>query len=221
MKPWEYNPQLDITIKRFQAFSHYRGLGPQRSLVAAFFLYKGEAQGRAKTAPQYFKTWSSVGKWVSRAEAWDKYLQEQALIQEEKSATATLQKSLKELDEQIAKLGQIQLGLATRAAAIATKELRLWEEEFVDNNRDESRRIRTVEENRKPRYQDAIAILKAIPMLRADGEQAWAKALQVDKLLSDIEQQQTQGDDLPEGIEWTRVVADAVEVDLDDEDEDE
>jgi hypothetical protein len=219
MKPWEYNPQIDITIKRYQAFSHYRGLGPQRSLVAAFFLYKGEPQNTAKVAPKYFRKWSSDSNWVSRAEAWDKHLQEQAFAQQEKSATATLKKSLEDLDTQISKLGQIQLGLATRAASIATKELRLWEEEFQDEKRDEKTRIKTVDSDRKPRYQDAIAILKAIPMLRADGEAAWAKALHVDKLLTEMEEKAVASEGLPEGIEWTRVVADAVNVDVFEDDD--
>jgi hypothetical protein len=220
MKPWEYNPKIDITIKRHQAFSHYRGLGPQRSLVVAFSLYKGEPQNGAKVAPKYFRKWSSDSSWVSRAESWDKHLQEQAFRQEENSAAATLQKSLKDLDSQISKLGQIQLGLATRAASIATKELTLWEAEFRDTKAPTPEPRYEVEDGRKPRYQDAIAILKAIPMLRADGQEAWAKALQMDKLLDDMEAQAIAGEGLPDGIEWTRVV-EGVPLNEDEDEDDE
>lgn len=189
---WEYNPELD-TSKSFQAFSLFLELGVSRTLAEAYRLYKRCSKG-VKRVPGFFQRWATGGRWVSRAEAWDKHLQSQAIAKHENAAQDVLEKSLTELSNHAAKLGKVQLGLATRAASIANREFRLWEAELDGEPID-----------RPPRYQDAIAILKTLPGLRSDGQDAWAKALHIDKLLSDMEAQNTENDS-PDGIQWTRYV---------------
>lgn len=201
---WDFDPLID-TRKSYQAFSHYRGLGPHRTLNAAFALHKGHLEG-TQTAPRYFKRWSSQSNWVARADAWDLHLQQVAIAQHEEAIATELRKALNELSDFGINLGQAQLNLANRVAQIVNKELDLWESEFIDTETLPPESPYEVEEGRKPRYQDAIALLKALPMLRSDGQDAWAKALQIDKLLDDMETKSMRENDLPNGIGWTRFV---------------
>jgi hypothetical protein len=192
-QPWEFNPQLDTT-KSLEAFSLFLNLGHKRTLAAAYRLYKGRSEDGLKTA-RYFERWSAQGQWVARAEAWDRHLQRQAIAKHEDAAQNLLEKSLADLSQQSSRLGQVQLGLVTRAASIANREFKLWEAELDG-----------IPIDRPPRYQDAIAILRTLPALRSDGHDAWSKALYVDKLLADMEARNIAENDVPEGIQWTRYV---------------
>lgn len=69
-RPWDKLPEGE-TGKAFKAFEHYLGLGPDRSLLAAYRLYSGKEA--AENTPGHFGAWSSDNRWVERAEAYDRF----------------------------------------------------------------------------------------------------------------------------------------------------
>ncbi|MGL5060898.1 MAG: hypothetical protein ACRC62_13060 [Microcoleus sp.] len=67
---WEYNEELD-TPKSYSAFCLYRDLGPTRSMLQAYKLYKAHQKRPRSVVDGTFKRWSVDGKWDDRSLAWD------------------------------------------------------------------------------------------------------------------------------------------------------
>ena len=63
-QPW--HKRRDESAKAYEAFSTYRGLGANRSLVRT-----GRVLGRGPNAEKWLAIWSVKYDWVNRAEAWD------------------------------------------------------------------------------------------------------------------------------------------------------
>jgi hypothetical protein len=68
MQPWEFDERLD-SKKSYQAFCYYRDLGPNRSLDAAYRLYKPQSSG--KRVAGFFQDWSGKAQWTDRCKAFD------------------------------------------------------------------------------------------------------------------------------------------------------
>lgn len=87
--PWDQLP--DETAKNFAAFCGYRNLGPDRSLLKAYEIYKDIQPGQrsSKNIPPYFAQMSAKFKWVERAKAWDANLE--AIKAEEIETAAALE----------------------------------------------------------------------------------------------------------------------------------
>lgn len=80
--PWERRETE--TAKAYAGFRRYLELGPaDRSLARAYSAYKGETV--RKSAPAYFKRWSSEHEWVARAEEYDARVATSALEAREES----------------------------------------------------------------------------------------------------------------------------------------
>lgn len=75
-KPWEQQP--DETSKAYVAFCGYRNLGPERTLIKAYEIYRELDTGSrgSREAPKYFKGWSVEYGWVERARFFDAHLED-------------------------------------------------------------------------------------------------------------------------------------------------
>lgn len=71
INPWDMQP--DETTKAFEAFKVYRDMGPKRSRKAAV----EKMTGKTNTCGN-FDQWSVKYHWVSRINAYDRYLDQQA-----------------------------------------------------------------------------------------------------------------------------------------------
>lgn len=67
---WEQLP--GESAKAFAAFCAYRDLGVQRSISTAY----RQASGSSASAPGTWTSWSTEFEWVSRAEAYDRHLEQ-------------------------------------------------------------------------------------------------------------------------------------------------
>lgn len=79
---WER--QVSETASAFDAFTHYRDLGPKRSLVGAYRHKTGRSE--ARQPPGSWKTWYADNLWKERAEAYDRHLDRMRLIGRERRA---------------------------------------------------------------------------------------------------------------------------------------
>lgn len=69
-----YDRLPDESSKAFEAFSHYKNLGIERTIELAWKRYSKSD----RTVPGYFKQWSSDYNWVERSRAYDEFVDAQA-----------------------------------------------------------------------------------------------------------------------------------------------
>lgn len=87
--PWEQ--QADETAVAFEAFTHYRDQGPERSQTKT-----AEQVGRSRTL---VGRWSQKHRWLSRVNAWDRHC--------DKVRVARQRKELEEMGERHAKIAML------------------------------------------------------------------------------------------------------------------
>ncbi len=77
---WAQTP--NETTSQYHAFSHYRDLGPLRSIQKAYDLHRSDCISERQTSsiraakadiPRRWFTWSSDNQWVARVQAFDSY----------------------------------------------------------------------------------------------------------------------------------------------------
>jgi hypothetical protein len=89
--PWEQ--QSRESAKAYAAFCAYRDLGPRRSLRAAAEKFYGR---NTSAATRQCAGWSSTFRWVKRAHAWDRHLDEEAREAQEQARRDMAQRQAQE-----------------------------------------------------------------------------------------------------------------------------
>lgn len=116
--PWERQAGYGETAKAHHAFTHYRDLGPTRTMAAAYRLTRGLAEGHPLgTLPEYFRDWRKAWRWDERAAAFDR--------EQDRLATLQLRTELVAMRRRQAQAGML---LQARSVAALAKVLPTQEE---------------------------------------------------------------------------------------------
>jgi hypothetical protein len=89
--PWEQQP--GESARAFGAFCVYRDLGPRRTLRAAAAAYYRRTSG---TLERQVDKWSSAFRWIERASAWDRHLDDEARQAQEVAHREMAQRHVRE-----------------------------------------------------------------------------------------------------------------------------
>ena len=166
-EPWEFNPELD-TAKSYSAFEIYRDLGPKRSIDAAYAVYS--PQKSHKRATGYFTDWSSKGRWLERARAFDAE-NDRIRIQERRL------KSQSEHDEKIESMRKV-----LEQTAFYSLNSALLSAQIVAAAIEEIKRKSTIVENGKTRLapnSDQINTLAVLSKVRSSDSTAIVAAISI------------------------------------------
>ena len=113
--PWDRLP--DESPKAYTAFLAYRDCGPDRSIPRAAGVADAYPGGYRH---HWWKRWSTQYRWVSRCEAWDDFIHEQAESDRIESQLRLRQEQIAEDERQArSRLSQARLARSTAAAMIA------------------------------------------------------------------------------------------------------
>jgi hypothetical protein len=125
MAIWDRLAADGESARAYRSFTIYRDLGPQRSMPAAWRVYRAEVSPGHKPGvagvrcPGYILKWATRFLWTKRAQAWDDY---QDQCQREARLKARL-RAIEEMDERQVQRALLMQELATRWFANLAQKL--------------------------------------------------------------------------------------------------